>query len=53
MKNLDLVEELNVPQNVDFDKKSLTAKIIGFIDREWIALEVNDLFVVEYYSRKL
>jgi small subunit ribosomal protein S4 len=53
MKNLDLVGELNVPQNVDFDRKSLTAKIIGFIDREWIALEVNDLFVVEYYSRKL
>ena len=37
----------------DFDKKELTAKVLGIIDREWIALKLNELFVVEYYSRKI
>jgi small subunit ribosomal protein S4 len=53
MRNLELPALTNVPQNLDFDKKSLTAKVIGIIDREWIALKLNELFVVEYYSRKI
>jgi len=52
-QNLDLPALSNVPQNLDFDKKSLTAKVLGIIDREWIALKLNELFVVEYYSRKI
>ena len=43
----------NIPQHLDFDKKSLTAKILGVIDREWVALKLNELFVIEYYSRKI
>jgi small subunit ribosomal protein S4 len=42
-----------LPQNLDFDKIELTAKVLGIIDREWIALKLNELFVVEYYSRKI
>jgi len=53
MQSLELPALLNVPQNLDFDKKSLTAKVLGIIDREWIALKLNELFVVEYYSRKI
>ena len=52
-KNLEIPALSNVPQNLDFDKKSLTAKVLGIIDREWIALKLNELFVVEYYSRKI
>ena len=52
-KNVELPALSNVPQNLDFDKKSLTAKVLGIIDREWIALKLNELFVVEYYSRKI
>jgi small subunit ribosomal protein S4 len=52
-QNLELPALVNVPQNLEFDKKSLTAKILGIIDREWIALKLNELFVVEYYSRKI
>jgi len=52
-KNLELPALSNIPQNLDFDKKSLTAKVLGIIDREWIALKLNELFVVEYYSRKI
>ena len=38
---------------LDFDKKNLSAKILGIIDREWVALKLNELFVIEYYSRKI
>ena len=43
----------NVPQNLDFDKKALKANVLGIIEREWIALKLNELFVIEFYSRKI
>ena len=52
-KNLELPTLLNIPQNLEFDKKTITAKVLGVIDREWIALKLNELFVIEYYSRKI
>jgi len=52
-KNLEVPSLSNLPQNLDFDKKVLTANVLGIIDREWIALKLNELFVVEYYSRKI
>ena len=51
--NLALPALSNIPQNLEFDKKTLTAKVLGIIDREWIALKLNELFVIEYYSRKI
>ena len=51
--NLELPALSNVPQNLDFDKKALKAKILGIIEREWIALKLNELFVIEFYSRKI
>lgn len=52
-RNLELRSLSNVPDNLDFDKKTLTTKVLGIIDREWITLKLNELFVVEYYSRKI
>jgi len=52
-KNLELPALSNIPQNLEFDKKTLSAKVLGVIDREWIALKLNELFVIEYYSRKV
>ena len=52
-KNLELPALSNIPQNLDFDKKNLSSKILGVIDREWIALKLNELFVIEFYSRKI
>ena len=43
----------NIPQHLDFDKKNLTAKVLGIVDREWVALKLNQLFVIEFYSRKI
>ena len=41
------------PKHLDFDKKQLAAKVLGVIDREWVALKLNELFVIEFYSRKI
>ena len=41
----------NLPSHLEFDKAALTGKVNGIIEREWVALQVNELLVVEYYSR--
>ncbi|MBE9169418.1 30S ribosomal protein S4 [Pleurocapsales cyanobacterium LEGE 06147] len=41
----------NLPSHLEFDKNTLTGKVNGIIEREWIALQINELLVVEYYSR--
>jgi small subunit ribosomal protein S4 len=41
----------NLPSHLEFDKNTLTGKVNGVIEREWIALQINELLVVEYYSR--
>ncbi len=51
--NLNLPALSNIPQNLEFDKKTLKAKVLGIIDREWIALKLNELYVIEFYSRKI
>ena len=42
----------NIPSNLEFDKANLKGKINGIIERDWVALQLNELLVVEYYSRK-
>lgn len=51
--NLQFPGLANVPTHLEFDKAKLTAKVTGIVEREWIALQVNELLVVEYYSRKV
>jgi small subunit ribosomal protein S4 len=51
-ENLKYPGLANVPTHLDFDKNTMTAKVNGVIEREWVALEINELLVVEYYSRK-
>ena len=43
----------NIPQHLDFNKENLSAKVLGLVDREWVALKLNELFVIEFYSRKI
>ncbi|HIK38498.1 MAG: 30S ribosomal protein S4 [Geminocystis sp.] len=42
----------NIPSHLEFDKEKLVGKVNGLIEREWVALNVNELLVIEYYSRK-
>lgn len=50
--NLQFPGLANLPSHLEFDKNKLTGKVNGVIDREWIALSINELLVVEYYSRQ-
>jgi small subunit ribosomal protein S4 len=43
----------NLPSHLEFDKNTLVGKVNGVVEREWIALSINELLVVEYYSRKV
>ncbi|HRD41225.1 MAG TPA: 30S ribosomal protein S4 [Prochlorococcaceae cyanobacterium AMR_MDS_5431] len=51
--NLEFPGLANVPPHLEFDKTKLKARVNGKIEREWVALEINELLVVEYYSRKV
>ena len=42
----------NVPNHLEFDKTNLTGKVNSLVEREWVALTINELLVVEYYSRQ-
>lgn len=42
----------HVPSHLEFDKSKMVGKVNGTIEREWVALQVNELLVVEYYSRQ-
>lgn len=42
---------INLPSHLELDNEKLVAKIKSVVAREEINLDVNDLFIVEYYSR--
>lgn len=49
--NMEYPGLANLPSHLEFDKAAFTGKVNGIIEREWVALQVNELLVVEYYSR--
>lgn len=42
----------NIPSHLELNQDKLFAKVNSIIEREWIALQINELLIVEYYSRK-
>jgi small subunit ribosomal protein S4 len=50
--NLQYPGLANLPSHLEFDKKTLIGKVNGTVEREWIALQVNELLIVEFYSRQ-
>jgi small subunit ribosomal protein S4 len=50
--NLQYPGLANLPSHLEFDKGKLQGKVNGVIEREWVALQINELLVVEYYSRQ-
>ncbi len=51
--NLQYPGLANLPSHLEFDKDKLVGKVNGIIERDWVALNINELLVIEYYSRKL
>lgn len=50
--NLQYPGLANLPSHLELDKNKLEGKVNSTIEREWIALQINELLVVEYYSRQ-
>ena len=50
--NLQFPGLANLPSHLEFDKAKLQGTVNSVIDREWVALQINELLVVEYYSRQ-
>ena len=50
--NLQFPGLAHLPSHLEFDKNKMEGKVNGIVEREWVALQVNELLVVEYYSRK-
>ena len=50
--NLQYPGLANLPGHLELDKAKLEGKVNSVIDREWVALQINELLVVEYYSRQ-
>lgn len=51
-KNLDNPGLANLPNHLEIDKNTLVAKVNGIVERDWVGIQINELLIVEYYSRK-
>nr|YP_010700316.1 ribosomal protein S4 [Euglena undulata]WCH63460.1 ribosomal protein S4 [Euglena undulata] len=52
-KNIQLMETILVPPHLSLNKDNLEAKVVSLVNRKSISLVINELLVIEYYSRKL
>ena len=59
-KSLELVKKsfsnptlLQVPPHIDLDRNTMTAKLKGIVERDWVGLNLKELLVVEFYSSKI
>lgn len=42
----------NIPNHLELNQDQRYGKVNSIIEREWVALQVNELLIIEYYSRK-
>ena len=50
--NLKNNEKIPPAFHLEFDKKKLEAKVLNYCERKDIRLTINELLVIEYYSRR-
>ena len=51
-KNLVLSDSNKLPNHLELDKNNVTGKVKAIVSREDINLSINELLIVEFYSRK-
>nr|YP_010188778.1 ribosomal protein S4 [Funaria hygrometrica]Q9SMG1.1 RecName: Full=Small ribosomal subunit protein uS4c; AltName: Full=30S ribosomal protein S4, chloroplastic [Funaria hygrometrica]QZJ47581.1 ribosomal protein S4 [Funaria hygrometrica]CAB57798.1 small ribosomal protein 4 [Funaria hygrometrica] len=51
-KNIDFSQKAKVPNHLTFDSTQKKGLVNQILDRESIGLKINELLVVEYYSRQ-
>ena len=50
--NLKNNQRGTIPYNLKFDLSSLEAEVLDYCDRDDIQLQLDELLVIEYYSRR-
>jgi len=51
-ENLKTTRFIDTPSHLNFDKTKMEAKVLNYCSREDILLELDELLVIEYYSRR-
>ena len=51
-KYVEISTFTNLPNHIELDKEKLVGKVKAIVSREEVNLSVNDLLIVEFYSRK-
>nr|YP_010850597.1 ribosomal protein S4 [Lophurella hookeriana]WGH13376.1 ribosomal protein S4 [Lophurella hookeriana] len=51
-KYMEYPNLISLPNHLTFEKETLLAKVNGIVERDYVGLQLNELLVVEYYSRK-
>ncbi|MGQ9866989.1 MAG: 30S ribosomal protein S4 [Pseudanabaenaceae cyanobacterium] len=51
-QNLEFPGLATVPSHLELDKGKLIGKVLSRVEREWVALNIDELLVIEYYSRQ-
>jgi small subunit ribosomal protein S4 len=50
--NLKDSQVTNIPSHLKFDNSKLTATVLDYCDRNDVGLQLDELLVIEYYSRR-
>nr|YP_009297604.1 ribosomal protein S4 [Hildenbrandia rivularis]AOM67148.1 ribosomal protein S4 [Hildenbrandia rivularis] len=51
-KYLSYPNLLGIPNHLELDKQKLYGYVKAIVEQKWLSLELNELLVVEYYSKK-
>lgn len=51
-QNLQENSKNDLPSHLKFDFQTLTATVLDYCDRQEIPVKIDELFVIEYYSRR-
>nr|YP_010851587.1 ribosomal protein S4 [Echinothamnion hystrix]WGH14563.1 ribosomal protein S4 [Echinothamnion hystrix] len=51
-KYMEYPSLISLPNHLRFEKDTLSAKVNGIVERDYVGIQLNELLVVEYYSRK-
>ena len=50
--NLKSKGKLDIPAHLQFDSTKIKAKVVDYCDRDDVGLDIQELLVIEYYSRR-
>jgi small subunit ribosomal protein S4 len=51
--NLEQKQNRMLPPHVSFNEQSLVGVVNNVVSRDWVGLQLNELLIIEFYSRKL